>query len=256
MKKTIALFLLIAIIGLSACAGDTAYNQQETAASTTGVASNVNTEATGAPMQGATKTENDIGGGEIVQEKYRQCYYNISYQLSLLVDENELRTWEEETYAKDPNETNEMVVKLFVQHFNISKEDFERANLESVKVLCVPDSPLPSMNPKDYINQEMYEIYNADIIYTFDDEIINEYYLSGEYPFVYESDYEEAVASGEYTPRTEKWIDIEEMEAEIIAKYGEAEIVTEATLPDSETAGTDSTQSEIPEETTSELINE
>ena len=141
--------------------------------------------------------ENDVGGGEIVQQKYRQCYYNITYQLSLLVDNNELKAWEEEVYAKDPNETNEMVVKLFVQHFDISKEDFEKANLESAKVIYDPNSPLPSMNPKDYINQEMYELYNADIIYTFDDQIINEYYLSGEYPFIYESDFEQAVANGE-----------------------------------------------------------
>ena len=66
---------------------------------------------------------------------------------------------------------------------------------------------------------------------TFDDQIINEYYLSREYPFVYESEFEQAVASGEYTPRTEVWIDVEEMEAEIIAKYGEAENVTEPINP-------------------------
>ncbi len=194
------------------------------------------------PQKIENTTENDVGGGEIVQEKYRQCYYNISYQLSLLVDENELKDWEEEIYAKDPNETNEMVVKLFVQHFNISKEDFERANLEAAKVIYDPNSPPLSMNPKDYINQEMFELYNPDIIYTFDDEIINEYYLSGEYPFVYESDFEEAVASGEHTPLTEDWIDIEQMEAEINSKYGETEIVTEITTT-------------IPEEITSTALS-
>lgn len=174
-------------------------------------------------------TEYDIGGGEITQRKYRQCYYHITYQLSLLVNKDDLREWEKEIYSQNPDETNEMIVKLFVQHFNISREDFDKANFELAKVLYDPNSPSPSMNPKDYINQEMFELYNADIIYTFDDEIINEYYLSGEYPFVYESDYEQAVASGEYTPRTEEWVDIEKMEAEIIAKYGEAEIVTETT---------------------------
>ena len=253
MKKTIAILLLIALIGLSACAGDADKNQQETMSSTTAVA---DTEISDMPMQGATKDESDIGCGEIVQEKYRQCYYGITYQLAVLVDDDELKEWKEETYKKDPNETNEMVVKLFVQHFDISKEDFERASLETAKVFYDPDCPLPSMNPKDYINQEMYEIYNADIIYTFDDEIINEYYLSGEYPFVYESDYEEAVASGEYTPRTEKWIDIEEMEAEIIAKYGEAEIVTETATIYDEVIVTDSNQSETASEAISELINE
>lgn len=229
MKKNIWFLFLIMIIVFSSCAGNTAQNPKETT-STTKYFSVVNNETTTITSYNTTtKFENDVGGGEIVQQKYRQCYYNISYQLSLLVDENELRTWEEETYAKDPNETNEMVVKLFVQHFNISKEDFERATLESAKVLYDPNSPPPSMNPKDYINQEMFELYNADIIYTFDDQIINEYYLSGDYPFVYESDFKQAVASGEYTPRTEIWVDVEAMEAEIIAEYGEAEIVTETT---------------------------
>lgn len=176
-------------------------------------------------------TQNDVGGGEITQKKYRQCYYRIFYQLSLLVDEEELDAWEKDTLSKNPDETNEMVVKLFVQHFNISKEDFEKANLELAKVLYDPDSPGFTMNPKDYINQEMYELYNADIIYTFDDEIINNYYLSGEYPFIYESEYEEAVANGTYTSQTEEWVDIEQLEAEIIAKYGEAEIVAETIPP-------------------------
>ena len=229
MKKIISICLLgvVLLCCVIWCQKD---NSDKTSAQSTLTQSENNIQKTSSETSFAEYTynspESDVGGGEIVQQKYRQCYYNISYQLSLLVDENELRTWEEETYAKDPNETNEMVVKLFVQHFNISKEDFEKANLESAKVIYDPNSPLPSMNPKDYINQEMFEIYNADIIYTFDDDIINEYYLSGDYTFVYESDFEEAVASGEYTPKTEKWIDIEEMEAEIIAKYGEAEIVT------------------------------
>ena len=228
MKKNILFLLLFIAIVFSSCSDNTAPPKNNTTLSTTEYFSDVNNEITTTPSYNeSTRFENGIGGGEIVQQKYRQCYYNISYQLSLLVDEHELRVWEEETYAKDPNETNEMVVKLFVQHFNISKEDFEKATLESAKVIYDPSSPPPSMNPKDYINQEMYELYNADIIYTFDDQIINEYYLSGDYPFVYESDFEQAVANGEYTPQTEVWVDIEQMEAEIIEKYGETEIVYE-----------------------------
>ncbi len=167
--------------------------------------------------------QTDIGEGMIVQEKYRQCYYQIFYQLAKLVDPEELDAWEDEVYALDPDETNEMVVKLFIQHFNISKEDFEKANLELAKALYLPGCEI-MMNPKDYVNQEMYEIYNADIIYTFDDEIINEYYLSGEYPYIYPDEFEEAVESGEYTPQT-VWVDVNQLEAEIIAKYGETEQV-------------------------------
>ena len=89
----------------------------------------------------------------------------------------------------------------------------------------------PIMNPQDFANQEIYEVYNGDIIYTFDDEIINNYYLSHDYPFCYESEYEEAVANGTYETRTTDWIDVEQMEAEINAKYGtqETTAVTETT---------------------------
>ncbi len=192
--------------------------------------------------------QTDIGEGMIVQEKYRQCYYRIFYQLAQLVDPEELDAWEDEVYAFDHDETNEMVVKLFIQHFNISKEDFEKANLELAKALYEPGSEI-MMNPKDYVNQEMYEIYNADIIYTFDDEIINEYYLSGEYAYIYPYEFEEAVESGEYTPQT-VWVDVNQLEAEIIAKYGETEQVenNEETQP---TPIDDSSQ-----ETTEEIVLE
>ena len=193
--------------------------------------------------------QTDIGGGEIVQEKYRQCYYRIFYQLAQLVDPEELDAWEDEVYASDPDETNEMVVKLFIQHFDISKEEFEKANLELAKVLYEPGSEI-MMNPKDYVNQEMYEIYNADIIYTFDDEIINEYYLSGDYPYVYPYEFEEAVERGEYTPQT-VWVDVNQLEAEIIAKYGETEQVEEVGDEAQSTEFTD-----IPEETTMENASE
>ena len=90
------------------------------------------------------------------------------------------------------------------------------------------------MRPLDYENQQTYEIYNADIIYTFDDEIINEYYLTPDYPYCADFEYESAVKRGEYTSQTEEWVDVEALEAEIIAKYGEAEIVTETTTETTE----------------------
>ncbi|MBQ2846897.1 MAG: hypothetical protein IJE74_01390 [Clostridia bacterium] len=47
-------------------------------------------------------------------------------------------------------------------------------------------------------------------------------------------EYEAAVKRGEYTSQTEEWVDVEALEAEIIAKYGEAEIVTETTTETTE----------------------
>lgn len=225
MKKlfnitTVILFLVIGIC-LSGCNNSGVNETHTTQSDITTIRSDEESE--NIILDLTEVNSSDIGGGEIVQEKYRQCYYQIFYQLAQLVDPEELDAWEDEVYASDPDETNEMVVKLFIQHFNISKEEFERANLELAKALYLPGCEI-MMNPKDYVNQEMYEIYNADIIYTFDDEIINEYYLSGEYPYIYPDEFEEAVERGEYTPQT-VWVDVEELEAEIIAKYGETEQV-------------------------------
>lgn len=144
----------------------------------------------------------DIGGSDITQDKYRVCYYSINKFFSQLVDFEELQVWKENVYATYPNETNEMVIKRFVQDFNISREDFDEANYLAAKMISEELQEAPMMNPKDYLNQEIYEVYNADIIYTFDDEIINEYYLSGEYPFCYQDEYENAVLSGEYKTQT------------------------------------------------------
>lgn len=108
-------------------------------------------------------------------------YYGIPAQFARLVDSDELRAWEEDIYQIYPNETNQMVMKRFIQDFNISREDFEKANYEFAEWISIDLEAVAVMNPKDYINQGIYEVYNGDIIYTFDDEIINEYYLSGDY---------------------------------------------------------------------------
>ena len=87
------------------------------------------------------------------------------------------------------------------------------------------------MNPQDFANQEIYEVYNGDIIYTFEDEIINEYYLTQDYPFCSDDECEYALKNGTYKTRTTDWVDVDQMEAEINAKYGtqETTAVTETT---------------------------
>lgn len=181
-----------------------------------------------------------VGGESISTRKYRVNYYDVPYQFVLIVGEDTYWEWDELYNGENPDETNVMVMKRFVEHFNISRESFDKANLEWAKVILNKMGSQPTMNPKDFANQETDEVYNADIIYTFNDEIINEYYLSGDYPYIYESEYEEAVANSEYTSQTEDWIDVEQMEAEIIAKYGEIEQVEPEiiSVPEETTQGT------------------
>ena len=175
------------------------------------------------------KSNNDIGGGEILPRKYRNNYYSIPASFVNIVGKKDFEEWENIYLAENyPDDSNEMVMLAYVKEFNISKEDFEKANLKYAYFIDEVYSHI-CLDPQDYADQEFQEIYNTEIIYTFDNDLINEYYLGIDYPFLNEYQYVEAVESGTYETRTTEFIDIEQMEAEIISKYGETEIVTETT---------------------------
>ena len=238
MKKLIALTIISVLLVLTvACE-----KEKETSKTTTTTESIQTYEAL--PSTTAYKvdilkeneTKNDNGGGYIESGKYRQCYYDVPYDFIVLVGEDEFDRWYDEIYEFNPDKSQ---IVSFVQYFNITKEVFEKTNLKMAKSFAEFN---PTMRPMDYENQQTYEIYNADIIYTFDNEIINEYYLTPDYPYCADFEYEAAVKRGEYTSQTEKWVDIEALEAEIIAKYGTAEIAVETTVPKTEAVITTETQ--------------
>lgn len=205
MKKILTVLLIsVLLFSLVSCA-DKNDNEQTTTSTSVSVENNTETtvnKTTEQATNGQENISNDVGGSDILQDKYRVRYYHVTASFIRLVDENDFRAWQEKIYEIYPNETNEMVMKRFVQDFNISREDFDKANHELALSFSQELQEAPMMNPKDYLNQEIYEVYNADIIYTFDDEIINEYYLSGEYPFCYQDEYENAVLSGAYKTQT------------------------------------------------------
>ena len=227
MKKTICLILSIIICSstfylLSACNKKTPENLTTANPSLT---SNSISATNTLSEQQITNNEGDVGGGVITVQKYRHKFYSVPGTFIDYVDRDNYYEW---LLTIDHTSTAEvMVIKQFVQHFNITREQFDRANLEYAKRIQNKLGGIPCMNPKDYANQEDDEVYNADIIFTFDDDLIREYYLSPDYPYLYDIEFEEAVERGEYTPQTEVWVDVEQMEAEIIAKYGETEIVPE-----------------------------
>lgn len=105
---------------------------------------------------------------------YRSVYYWSPTYLVDLVDRDEFHKWGKEVIVPDIEnniEPQEMYTVAFIKYFKISKEDFERA--EERRRLRFEE--LHEVNGDD-ISTETYEIYNADIIYTFDNEIINNYY--------------------------------------------------------------------------------
>ena len=180
-----------------------------------------------------------IGGGEITLQKYRSIYYSIPSPFWDVVDENSRQDIYGEYWEVPYDETNVMYMRIFVEEYNVPREKFDIANAEWARIVKENLYGNPVINPQDYANQEFDEIYNADIIYTFDNEIINEYYLSHDYPYCYESEFEQAVARGEYTSQTEDWVDVEQMEAEINAKYGAPEVTETTTAIPEETQVTE-----------------
>jgi hypothetical protein len=99
---------------------------------------------------------------------YRNLYYDVSGTFSDLVPNKEYMQWSTElrkTY--DQTGPHEMELASFVKHFQIPRATFDKA----VQFLINAWTSMGIAN-----TDEMYEIPNADIIYTFDNKIINEYY--------------------------------------------------------------------------------
>lgn len=129
----------------------------------------------------------------------------------------------EQYYAKQPPnnglfevgeeiiEPTRMKIVDFVMYFDIPREVFEEANNTWCHQM-IKWGNVPVMNPKDYKEQEEFEVYNVDIIYTFDDEIINAYYERSKYPFDTEEEYLEAIENDGYITQTEELIMLEGFE--------------------------------------------
>ncbi|HBR31830.1 MAG TPA: hypothetical protein DD733_07070 [Clostridiales bacterium] len=94
---------------------------------------------------------------------YRDCWYISSGMFELG------QTWEEHQYFVDHVERDpeRMLLVQYIEYFNIPKEVFV-AELERVRKFY--ESFVSDMSIEEI------ELPNADIIYTFDDEIINHYY--------------------------------------------------------------------------------
>ncbi len=252
------LLLMSAIIVFSACAKEPNNKEISDAqitdktSSASSISEPISLRQTDLDELETSYEDNGIGDGVVELRKYRMCYYNIPAPFAKLVGRDVSDEWELE-YGKTHNVilSDRMLMVDFIKEFDISKEDFERANLELAKFWTRNGDSI-FRGPRDYANQEFKEIYNADIIYTFDDEIINAYYLGFDYPYIYDVEFEEAVANGEYTSQTEEWVDVEQMEAEIIAKYGEAELVEESSENVYETETTESAEVQ----TASEKVND
>lgn len=177
-KKTFILLLIFcALLCFTACEAD---NNETT------TSENVNERQT--ESSSVENVDKNVGGTNDDTEtpyddyKYRAIYYSVSAPFVELVDENAFWDWYNNSpYRQYPLDVEEMAIVAFVKKFNISREDFDKAN-EKDKEILLKYSDEVVVNPAEedpYYDRalESKEIYNADIIYTFDNEIINAYYL-------------------------------------------------------------------------------
>lgn len=113
------------------------------------------------------------------ERPYRLQYYgNSVYYLSeILLDEEQKEDYYDwsDKYYKDTKyfeDLEEMYVVTFIKRYNIAREDFEKA----VEVVSKKNEQRDDFYASDGRINEEYEPLNVDIIYTFDEEIIREYY--------------------------------------------------------------------------------
>ncbi len=103
---------------------------------------------------------------------YRKIYSVIPSQFAWLVDSEEYEKWE-----KSVRISGGMAMLQFVEHFGISREEFNSANEAYDAYINSTLGAATVGIPSDKSEEEL-EIFNADVIYSFDKDRINEYYLA------------------------------------------------------------------------------
>ena len=98
---------------------------------------------------------------------FRPNFYSLPIQYVELVGEELFLAWELSRCLKERE--NENIAVSFIRYFNISKEDFTRANEESRQFLANR-----GRSPQD---GSLFELYPVDLIFTFNNELINRYFL-------------------------------------------------------------------------------
>jgi apolipoprotein N-acyltransferase len=147
MKKILAVLLLaLLLLGAAKSCGSDTKKPTPTTTTTMGI------------------PKDSDGDFEYVPEKYRIIYYNITFYHAIIVGEETCIRWEE---TREPPSEREMVLLSFIKHFNITRERFDKANEEYLNSLIVAG---------DDLTAEHHEIPNVDLLYTFNNAKINDYY--------------------------------------------------------------------------------
>jgi len=153
MKKTIV-FLVLLLLFCAACAKRSLEQNEPTTTS----------RPTESASEELENPSNNFAPGE-----YRPIYYDLSGHLVYLVGIEVYIEWRDSKLPQSYEDRTECIAVSFVKDFNISKEDFAEAN-EKLHQSIVARGHKPE-------EASIYEVYPVDLIYTFDNEKINEFFL-------------------------------------------------------------------------------
>ena len=113
------------------------------------------------------QNSSDNEDGPDFQRHYRLIYYRLPSPIDNLAGQEGWDFLDEISREYNGKELSEMLLVSYIKRFKIPKETVEKAINERREYF------LSIGNDIDY---EEYELPNVDIIYTFDNDIINEYY--------------------------------------------------------------------------------
>jgi len=108
--------------------------------------------------------EEDFCEGDFDIRKFRPIFYDMPVSFVELVGREVFRNWL--MSRSDEESENENVAVSFIKYFNINREDFIRAN-EELRQLWADLRFIPAGS----------ELYPVDLIFTFDNDRINRYFL-------------------------------------------------------------------------------
>ena len=103
---------------------------------------------------------------------FRSIYSVIPQSFIKLVDYDSFTSWSSSVTAE-----NGMAIVQFVEHFGISKEAFDEANREYARYINNFYGTFP-LYCTPFEENEHYEIFNTEIVYSSDSEAIDEYYAA------------------------------------------------------------------------------
>ncbi len=103
---------------------------------------------------------------------YRKIYSVIPSHFAWLVDSSEYEKWEKTVKASGG-----MAIVQFVEHFGITREEFDSAN-EAYAAYVNSTFGYSIIGKPASESEETLEIFDAELIYSFDKQRINEYYLA------------------------------------------------------------------------------